>query len=66
MFIWLDLGSWHALCPPWACACQFLGPLACMVAFVALVAYLDVTACETYLHNVGVLDTHLSSLHAMM
>ena len=32
--------------PPWACACRSLGPLACVVALVPLVACLDVTACE--------------------
>ena len=29
-------------------------------------AYLDVTIYETHLLDVGVLDTHLSPLHAMM
>ena len=29
-------------------------------------ACLDVTACETHLHDVSVLGTHLSLLHAMM
>ena len=28
MFVWLDLGSCHALCPLWVCACWPLGPLA--------------------------------------
>ena len=56
----------HALCPLWAYACQSLGPLACVVASVPLVACLDVTACETHLRDVGVLGTHLSPLCAMM
>ena len=37
-----------------------------MVAFVPLVACLDVTVYETHLHDVGVLDTHISLLCAMM
>ena len=56
----------HAFCPSWACACWSLGPLACVVASVPLVACLDVTAYETHLRDVGVLDTHLSLLCAMM
>ena len=56
----------HAFCPPWACNCRYLGPLACAVAFVLLVACLDMTACETHLHDVSVLSTHLSPLHAML
>ena len=46
MFVWLDLGSCCSLFPPWACACWSLGSLACVVASVLLVAYLDVTACK--------------------
>ena len=37
-----------------------------MVAFVLLVACLDVTTGETHLCDVGVLDTHLSPFHAMI
>ena len=37
-----------------------------MVASVLLVACLDVIACETHLHDVGVLDTHLFPLREMM
>ena len=37
-----------------------------MVAPVPLVACLDVTAYETHLRDIGVLDTHLSLLCAMM
>ena len=36
----------HALCPSWAYACRSLGPLACVVASVPLVACLGVTTCE--------------------
>ena len=46
MFVWLDLGSRYALCPPWACACWSLGPLARVVASVPLVAHQDVTTCK--------------------
>ena len=56
----------HALCPPWACAFQSLKPLVYVVASVPLVVCLDVTACETHLHDVSVLDTHLSPLRAIM
>ena len=56
----------HAFCPPWACACQPMGLLARAVASVPLMTCLDVTTCETHFHDVGVLDTHLSPLHAMM
>ena len=56
----------HALCPSWAWACWSLGPLACMVASVPLVAYLDVTACEIHLSDVGLLNAYLPSLHAMI
>ena len=55
----------HALCPPLACARQFLRPLACVVAFVPLVDCLDVTICETHLYGVSVLDSHLSLLCMM-
>ena len=56
----------HGLCPQWVCACQPLRPLASVVAFVPLVDYLDATIYEIHLLGVGVLDTHLSSLHAML
>ena len=56
----------HALRPPWSCACQSLGPLACVVASIPPRACLDVTTCEIHLHGVGVLDTHLSPLRAML
>ena len=36
----------HALCLPQACSCRSLGPHACVVASIPLVAYLDVTTCE--------------------
>ena len=57
---------YHAFYPLWACACRSLRPPACVVAFIPLVACLGVTTCETHLHDVGVLDTHLSLLRAMM
>ena len=41
-------------------------PLACVVAFVPPRACLDVTTYEIDLCDVGVLDTHLSLLHAML
>ena len=50
---------YHALCHSWAYACRSLGPLSCVVAFVPLVACSNVTACETHLLDVRVLDTHL-------
>ena len=37
-----------------------------MVAFVPLVAYLDVTACEIHSYNVGLLDAYCSPLHEML
>ena len=37
-----------------------------MVAFVLHRACLDVTTCEIHLCGVGVLDTHLSLLRAML
>ena len=55
----------HALRPPWTCACQSLGPLACVVASVPPRACLDVSTCEIHLCGVGVLDSHLSPLRAM-
>ena len=57
---------YHAFYPLWACACRSLRPPACVVAFIPFVACLGVTTCETHLHDVGVLDTHLSLLRAMM
>jgi len=56
----------HAFFPPWACSCRSFGLLACVVAFVPLVACLDVTTYEMHLCDVGVLDTHLSPLCVMM
>ena len=56
----------HALFPPLACACRSLGPLACVVTFVPPRACLDVTTCEIHLRGVGVLDSHLSPLRAML
>ena len=44
--------SWlcHALCPPWTCSC--------MVTSIPLVAYWDLTTCETHSRDVGFLDAH--------
>ena len=56
----------HAFCPTWARICRSLGPLAFVVAFVPLVACLDVTDFETHLRDVGVLNTYLSTPCAMM
>ena len=44
--------SWlcHALCPPWTCSC--------MVTSIPLVAYWDLTTCETHSCDVGFLDAH--------
>jgi len=56
----------HVLCLPWVCACRPLGPPAGVVASFPLMDYLGVTTCEIHLRGVGVLDTHLSSLHAML
>ena len=56
----------HAFCLLWAYACWSLGSLTYVVAFVLLVACLDVTTGETHLCDVGVLDTHLSPFHAMI
>ena len=56
----------HAFCSPWACARRSLGPLACVVASVPLMNFLDVTACETYPRDVGMLNTHHSLLPAMI
>ena len=38
----------------------------CVIASVPLVVYLDVTTCETHLCHVGVLDTCLFLLRAML
>ena len=57
---------YHALYLLWACACWSLRPLACVVASVLLMVCLGVTACDTHLCDVGVLDTHLSLLHVMI
>ena len=38
----------------------------CLAASVSLVACLDVTASETHLRDVGVLDAYLPPLHAMI
>ena len=48
----------HALCPPWAYACQSLRSFACVIASVPLVDYVDVTTCEVHLHGVGLLDAY--------
>ena len=56
----------HALHHLWACACWSLGPLACVVASVLPRACLDVTTCEIPLCGVGVLNTHLYPVHAML
>ena len=56
----------QALGTPWAYACRSLGPLAYVVSFALLVACLSVTTCETHLRDVGVLDTHLSLLRAIL
>ena len=56
----------HAWCPPWACACWSLGPLACVVASVLLVACFCETICETHLCDVGLLDTYTSPLCAII
>ena len=45
-FVWLDLGSCHALWPLWACAWWSLKPLACVVKPVPLVTCLGVNNCE--------------------
>ena len=52
----------HALCPPWAYACQSLRPLACMVASVPLVACLDVIACETKHKKEGYQGTKMAKI----
>ena len=57
---------YHVLCPLWAWACQSLGPFACVVTFVSPRACLYVTTCEIHLCGVGVPDTHLSPLRAML
>ena len=67
MYVYLSRSRFcHALCPPWACACWSLGPLACVVVPIPFVDCLGVTTCEIHLCGVGVLDTHLSPLHAML
>ena len=66
IFACLDLAFCNALCPSWVCAWRSLGPLACVVAFTPSYGLLDVTTCETCLHDVGVLDTPLSPLCAML
>ena len=33
MFVWLDLGSCHALCPSWACVCWSLG-VTCLCGYI--------------------------------
>ena len=57
---------YHALLPPWVCVCRSLRPLAYVVASIPPRACLDVTTCEIHFCGVGVLDTGLSSLHAML
>ena len=66
MFSWQDLGFAMLVFPPWACAGWSLGPPIYVVAFVPLMAYVDVTTCETHLCGVGVLETHHSPLSAML
>ena len=48
----------HALCLLWACAYRSLGPPACVVASVPLVAYLGVTTYEIHLCGVSLLDAY--------
>ena len=43
-----------------------LGHLLCVVASVLPRACLGVTTCEIHLHGVGVLDSHISLLRAML
>ena len=62
----IQIQALPCFCPPQVCTCRSLGPFACMVAFVPLVACLDVIVYETHLRDVGVLDAYLSSLHAVM
>ena len=65
MFAYLDL-DFAMLCA--FCGLVLVGllrPLACVVAYVPLVDHLDVTTCVIHLRGVGVLDTHVSLLHAM-
>ena len=45
MFVWLDLGSCHALCLLWVCACWPLGPLAFLLAPIPPVVCWDATPC---------------------
>ena len=53
----------HTLCPPWACACQSLGPFACVVTSVPSKACLDLTTCEnTYEVLVCSIHTFLYSV----
>ena len=66
MFVWQNLGSGHALCLPWACACWSLGPLSYVAAFVPLVGCLDVTACEIRPRGIGLLDAYRSLLRAIL
>ena len=51
---------YHALCPQWACACQSLGPLACVVTSIPPEACLNLTTCE---NTSGVL---MSSMHTFL
>ena len=65
MFAYLDL-DFAMLCA--FCGLVLVGllrPLACVVTYVPLVDHLDVTTCVIHLRGVGVLDTHVSLLHAM-
>ena len=48
----------NTLCPPWACACWSLRPLACVVAFIPLMDYLDVTTYEIYLYGASLLNAY--------
>ena len=69
MFAYLDLG-FAMLCTLcgflWVCAYRSLGPLAHVDASIPLVTCLDVITCETHFRDVGVLNTHIFLLCAML
>ena len=48
----------HSSCPSWVCACESLGPLACVVAFVPLMDSLDSTTCGIHFHGIGLFDAY--------
>jgi len=56
----------HAFCPLWACAYWFLGPLACVVASIPLMACLDATTCENKSQWCRFLIHTLSPFRAML